>query len=374
MDPDPNRHRRTSNIPNPPHSQQNQQPVNASNVYQRQSNPNDTVDPYAARSPVGVDGGSFSQATQNQQEIHTGSFNPTGTGQQFSAHAPTLQTRYPSQRSSLIPDPQQPQYRPGASSIPTASYSHQTQQRANPPQGHQLQGYQDNIARAGPHVGASNNYGLLNLQPVNPPNVHHQLSYSSNTVGPHVARSPVGADGGSFGQQPASLASPSQPNYHSQRSTLGQDWNAGNPPPRVVQPSVTGNMPSSSTHSTNDASVRSCRLADCRRPRYFYNGEQLDYCDWHCGTAIDVGHAAPCRRCRRFPASDNSEYCTQSCRNADRGIVPAVTVPLGFAHTCQECRCPITENMEPVIHDGKTFCSHQCRDAYWRSHSGQARR
>ncbi|KAH9986060.1 hypothetical protein BJV77DRAFT_1071133 [Russula vinacea] len=198
MDPDPNRHRR-SNISNPPYSQQNPQPVNPSNVYQRQSNPNDAVDPFATRSPIGVDGGSFSAY-------------------------------------SLIQDPQQPQQRHGASTIPNPSYGHQPRQRANPPQSHQLQGYQDNIARAGPHAGASNNYGPLNHSQVRrlvvepAPNVHHQPSYPSNTVGPHGARSPDGTDGGLFGQQPATLASPSQLNYHPQRSN---DWNAGNPPSRT---------------------------------------------------------------------------------------------------------------------------------------------
>jgi len=258
------------------------------------------------------------------------------------------------------------------------------------PHGHQLQS-QSNVtgqqAYAGaPQIGALNNRGLPN------PPYAHQQGHSNNAVEPYAARSPVGVEGGSInqtsqqhintgnrnidrtGQHLPAHAPALQRSRSSQRGQPGQEWHDAqqyNPGATAntsqVQPFATGSMPSSSTHPTNDTGVPRCRLPDCRQPRYFYSRiqQQLDYCEAHLTTAIDLSFAAACRKCGRLPALENSYYCSQFCSNAERADRERVrrqpSVPSGFAPACQECRRPITESME--IYDGR-FCSRQC----WNAH------
>ena len=129
-----------------------------------------------------------------------------------------------------------------------------------------------------------------------------------------------------------------------------------------------------------------CKIPYCRQQGYVIPQiqEQLDYCEAHLvyvsvshyhriasfltlpsSTALE-GFAAVCNGCRRFPVLANSDYCSRFCAGGGRSAATTGGVPQGFAPACQECRRPITENMQ--IYGGH-FCSPECWNAYLRAQS-----
>jgi len=234
---------------------------------------------------------------------------------------------------------------------------------------------------------------------------HQQQGYTNNnpTVDPYARSSAVPEGGsGSIGQtlpnppevptgdrtsarMGRQVAPALQQSYSSRGNASGHEWDATRQPSHVrsgnavslpnvqeqhqyaggalIQPPAR-DPPGSSGFSRSSNNI--CRIPDCRQLGFFnpHIQERLDYCEAHVDTALG-GYAAACKRCGRLPVLENSEYCSRFCAGGGRS---GAIVPQGFAPACQECRRPITENMQIF---GGHFCSPECWNVNRRAHQSR---